>query len=201
MQVAIPRGGEDEARAFWGDLLGMEEIEKPPALAARGGCWFRLGTAEIHCGVEEPFTPARKAHPALEVDDLEGLVGTLRNAGLEVRPDDLFPGRERFYVDDPFGNRIEFLGPKRASTRPHPFTPGAWYRARRPFGVPSTGSSFAEGEVIRFVRPGSFSRRDEVRLYLFENTAGEVRELWWYDSDGPEFLSANLEPVWPPDTD
>jgi catechol 2,3-dioxygenase-like lactoylglutathione lyase family enzyme len=108
-QIAIPAGGEDAARGFWGDLLGMEEVEKPVTLAARGGCWFRLGSAEIHCGVEDPFTPARKAHPALVVDDLAALVDRLQREGVEVRPDDLFPGHARFYVDDPFGNRIEVM--------------------------------------------------------------------------------------------
>lgn len=116
VQVAIPPGGEDEARGFWAGLLGMAEIDKPPALAERGGCWFRLGAAEIHCGVEDPFTPARKAHPALEVSDVDEVAERLREAGHEVRADDLFPGRSRFYVDDPFGNRVEIMGS--ASPRP-----------------------------------------------------------------------------------
>jgi catechol 2,3-dioxygenase-like lactoylglutathione lyase family enzyme len=111
VQVAIPRGGEDEARRFYADLIGMEEIPKPTALAARGGCWFRLGAAEIHCGVEAPFSPALKAHPALEVEDLGTIAGRLHRAGVEIRHETMFPGRDRFYCSDPFGNRIEFLGP------------------------------------------------------------------------------------------
>jgi catechol 2,3-dioxygenase-like lactoylglutathione lyase family enzyme len=109
VQVAIPPGGEDEARAFYRDLLGMKEIPKPEALAVRGGCWFRLDTAEIHCGIEQGFRPARKAHPALEVEAFDVLMARLIDTGLEIRSDDLFPGLRRFYVNDPFGNRVEVL--------------------------------------------------------------------------------------------
>lgn len=116
VQVAIPPGGEDRARGFYADLLGMREIAKPPTLADRGGCWFRLGSAELHCGIEDGFAPARKAHPALEVEDLDWLQDRLRRAGYVTAPDTLFPGRDRFYVDDPFGNRVEILGPSAAGT-------------------------------------------------------------------------------------
>ncbi|MBY5162299.1 VOC family protein [Salsipaludibacter albus] len=109
VQLAIPPGGEDRARAFWGDLLGLDEVAKPAALAARGGCWFRGGEVELHLGVEEPFAPARKAHPGILVGDLDDLVGRLAGAGIGARSDDLFPGHRRVYVDDPFGNRLEFL--------------------------------------------------------------------------------------------
>jgi len=109
VQLAIPAGGEDEARAFWVDVLGFEQIAKPPALAKRGGGWFRSGEAEIHCGVEERFAPAHKAHPGLEVDDLGELSARLVDAGHDVEPDDLLPGFQRFYSSDPFGNRLEFL--------------------------------------------------------------------------------------------
>src|SRR5262249_4200576 len=80
-QVAMPRGAEDLARAFYVGLLGMAEDPKPPVLAARGGCWFRSGAAILHLGVEDPFAPARKAHPAFLVDDLDGLQATLTKAG------------------------------------------------------------------------------------------------------------------------
>lgn len=112
VQLAIPAGGEDRARAFWSDLLGLDEVAKPPALAARGGCWFRSGDLELHLGVEEPFAPARKAHPGIlvdDLDDLDDLVDRLAAAGVEARSDDLFPAHRRVYVDDPFGNRLEFL--------------------------------------------------------------------------------------------
>lgn len=109
VQVAIPPGGEERARDFWAGLLGMEELDKPSDLEARGGCWFRLGEAELHCGVDDPFTPARKAHPAIEVDDLAAMAQRLTSAGLDLVPDDLYPGRFRYYVDDPFGNRIEIV--------------------------------------------------------------------------------------------
>ena len=108
VQVAAPRGCEDEARAFYGALLGLEELPKPEQLRANGGCWFRAGGQELHVGVEEPFAPARKAHPGLVVSDLDGLAATLRAAGIEVAYDESIPGTRRFHAADPFGNRLEF---------------------------------------------------------------------------------------------
>jgi catechol 2,3-dioxygenase-like lactoylglutathione lyase family enzyme len=107
VQVAAPRGCEAEARAFYGGLLGLEELEKPAPLRARGGCWFRAGTHELHVGVEEPFAPARKAHPGFVVDDLVALAERLRAQGIDVTPDETIPGVGRAYVADPFGNRLE----------------------------------------------------------------------------------------------
>jgi catechol 2,3-dioxygenase-like lactoylglutathione lyase family enzyme len=111
VQLAIPQGGEADARPFFGDALGMTEVDKPPVLAARGGCWFRGDGIEIHLGVDDGFRPARKAHPALLVDGLDALAERLVAHGVEVRWDDDFPGHRRFYADDPFGNRLEFLEP------------------------------------------------------------------------------------------
>jgi catechol 2,3-dioxygenase-like lactoylglutathione lyase family enzyme len=108
VQVAAPPGCEDEARAFYGELLGLEELPKPEALAARGGCWFRAGGQELHVGVEDPFAPARKAHPGLVVADLDALAAALRACGIDVAYDDTIPGTNRFYAADPFGNRLEF---------------------------------------------------------------------------------------------
>ena len=109
VQLAMPPGREAEAEAFYAGLLGLERVPKPAPLASRGGCWFRRGELALHLGVEEDFRPARKAHPALVVRDLPGLVSALRSAGVEVRPDpDRAPG-EGAYVDDPFGNRIELV--------------------------------------------------------------------------------------------
>jgi catechol 2,3-dioxygenase-like lactoylglutathione lyase family enzyme len=108
VQVAAPAGGEAEARAFYGDLLGMEELPKPEALAARGGCWFAAGAQELHVGVEEPFAPARKAHPSFVVTDLAAVAARLTEAGIAVTYDALIPGLERFEAPDPFGNRLEF---------------------------------------------------------------------------------------------
>ena len=109
VQLAMPPGGEDAARGFYRDLLGMSEEAKPAELAARGGCWFRSGVLRVHLGVEADFRPARKAHPALRVDDFETLVWELREAGCAVREDGDFEGSARVYVDDPFGNRIELI--------------------------------------------------------------------------------------------
>jgi catechol 2,3-dioxygenase-like lactoylglutathione lyase family enzyme len=108
VQVAAPPGCEAEARAFYGELLGLEELPKPEPLAARGGCWFRAGAQELHVGVEDPFAPARKAHPGLVVADLDALASTLGAHGIDVAYDDTIPGTKRFYAADPFGNRLEF---------------------------------------------------------------------------------------------
>jgi catechol 2,3-dioxygenase-like lactoylglutathione lyase family enzyme len=107
VQVAAPEGSEGAARAFYGGLLGLTEIPKPAALAARGGCWFRAGEQELHVGVEEPFAPARKAHPGLVASELAALAERLRDAGHEVAFDESIPGAARFHVADPFGNRLE----------------------------------------------------------------------------------------------
>jgi catechol 2,3-dioxygenase-like lactoylglutathione lyase family enzyme len=111
VQVAMPAGREDDARAFYGDTLGLAEVPKPEHLHARGGCWFRSndGSVEIHLGVEEDFRPARKAHPAILVDGLDELRGGLVEAGYEVQDDTQLEGHERCYGFDPFGNRLEFL--------------------------------------------------------------------------------------------
>ena len=108
VQVAAPRGCEADARAFYGGLLGLTELPKPESLAARGGCWFRAGAQELHVGVEDPFAPARKAHPGLVVEDLADLARRLGEQGIEVTYDDTIPGTTRFYAADPFGNRLEF---------------------------------------------------------------------------------------------
>ncbi|AXT86587.1 glyoxalase [Aeromicrobium sp. A1-2] len=109
VQLAIPPGGEDECRAFWSGVLGLDEVEKPPVLAARGGCWFRGGGIEVHLGVEQDFVAARKAHPGILVRDLLDLADVLRSAGVQITEDGEFPGHDRFYAADPFGNRLEFL--------------------------------------------------------------------------------------------
>ena len=109
VQLAMPAGGEDAARAFYGGVLGLTEVAKPPGLAERGGAWFRGGDLEVHLGVEEPFAPARKAHPGILVADLDEVQRRLAAAGVEVRPDELLPGYRRVYADDCFGNRLEFL--------------------------------------------------------------------------------------------
>ena len=111
MQLAMPPGREDEARRFFADVLGMTEIAKPQALAARGGAWFRAGGVEFHLGVEEDFRPARKGHPGILVDDLDDVVRRLAAAGQQTTWDANFPGFRRIYATDPFGNRLEFLQP------------------------------------------------------------------------------------------
>ncbi|GAA1478147.1 VOC family protein [Nocardioides aestuarii] len=114
VQVAIPPGGEDDARRFWVEGLGMAEVAKPEALRARGGLWVRAGEAEVHLGVEDPFRPARKAHPALLLDDvtaLDAVAGRLAELGFEVDASqrETFPGHVRVHVFDGHGNRVELL--------------------------------------------------------------------------------------------
>lgn len=107
----MPAGREDDARRFYGDLLGFPELEKPDTLKPLGGVWFGTGTIDLHVGVEEPFTPAKKAHVAYQVDALDAVAASLREAGFMVKPDDRLPGYRRFYTEDPFGNRVEILTP------------------------------------------------------------------------------------------
>ena len=109
VQLAMPPGGEQAARAFYTAMLGLPERTKPPHLAARGGCWFEGPGVKVHLGVEADFRPALKAHPALLVDDLAVLVEQLEGTGIPVIADDPVDGRARCYASDPFGNRIELM--------------------------------------------------------------------------------------------
>jgi catechol 2,3-dioxygenase-like lactoylglutathione lyase family enzyme len=111
VQLPAMPGSEDEARAYYRDVLGMTEIPKPPVLAARGGVWFQAGGVQIHIGIEEAFHPPRKAHPALLVDGIRAYAEQIAARGAEVDWDDNLPGYRRFYSHDPFGNRLEFLEP------------------------------------------------------------------------------------------
>jgi catechol 2,3-dioxygenase-like lactoylglutathione lyase family enzyme len=108
VQLAMPTGGEGAARDFYGRLLGLPEVPKPPELRKRGGVWFESDVVKIHLGVDIDFRPARKAHPGLVVRELRTLVSNLRQAGFEVSEDESVKDCYRVYVHDPFGNRLEF---------------------------------------------------------------------------------------------
>jgi catechol 2,3-dioxygenase-like lactoylglutathione lyase family enzyme len=111
VQLAAPPGCEQEARRFFGGVLGLSEVAKPEPLAARGGAWFQCGGQQLHIGVEPDFAPARKAHPAFAVDGAErlrALAARLSGAGVEVIWDQELQGSDRFYASDPWGNRLEF---------------------------------------------------------------------------------------------
>lgn len=116
VQLAAPAGCEEAARQFYSELLGLIEVPKPATLAGRGGVWFSLDGSEsgqgLHIGVEQPFSAARKAHPALLVQNLDALAERLRAAGVTVQWDDGLPGYRRFYAFDPWGNRLELLTPE-----------------------------------------------------------------------------------------
>jgi len=109
VQLASPAGSEEVARSFYRDKLGFDETEKPESLKKNGGVWFQAGDVNIHIGIEEPFIPAKKAHPAIRVKNLEALKACLQKEEIDLHVDDRLPGAKRFYVADPFGNRIEFL--------------------------------------------------------------------------------------------
>jgi catechol 2,3-dioxygenase-like lactoylglutathione lyase family enzyme len=111
VQLAMPAGGENAARVFYSQTLGIPEVQKPPHLAKRGGCWFESDSVKIHLGVEQDFRPAKKAHPALIVSDLPALIERLSDNGYQVAEDQPLEGYNRRYVDDPFGNRIELMEP------------------------------------------------------------------------------------------
>ena len=113
VQVAAPSDCEKAARAFYGGMLGLRELDKPSLLAGRGGCWFQAGDQQLHVGVADPFSPATKAHPGFQLEsvaELEALAEQLEAAGTPVSWADEreIPGVRRFYASDPWGNRLEF---------------------------------------------------------------------------------------------
>jgi catechol 2,3-dioxygenase-like lactoylglutathione lyase family enzyme len=109
VQLAMPAGAEGRAAAFYEGILGIPRVPKPPELASRGGCWFERGALRVHLGVEEDFRPARKAHPALAVSGIAEMCARLDAAGHPTRHVEEVPGKPQWYVDDPFGNRIELV--------------------------------------------------------------------------------------------
>jgi catechol 2,3-dioxygenase-like lactoylglutathione lyase family enzyme len=110
VQLAMPVGEEAKARAFFVGVLGFSELPKPAQLAGRGGAWFAAGSVQLHLGVEADFRPARKAHPALLVDDLAALIAKAQSAGVEIDTSQPpLEGYKRAHIFDPFGNRIELM--------------------------------------------------------------------------------------------
>jgi catechol 2,3-dioxygenase-like lactoylglutathione lyase family enzyme len=120
VQLAAPAGCEAEARRFFGELLGLRELPKPGALAVRGGLWFQCGVQQLHIGIEKDFRPAKKAHPALRLADeasLERLKARLQAAGVTTKTDGEMDDAARFFAEDPWGNRLEFVA---HTSRPTP---------------------------------------------------------------------------------
>lgn len=109
VQLAAPKGSESTARKFYGEILGFTEVEKPVLLKKRGGVWFAFGSYQIHIGIEEPFAPAKKAHPAFQIENLNALKIHLSKSDVSFVVDSDLPGANRIYIHDPFGNRIEIL--------------------------------------------------------------------------------------------
>jgi catechol 2,3-dioxygenase-like lactoylglutathione lyase family enzyme len=112
VQLAAPPGSEDALRGYYAGVLGMTEVPKPPALAARGGCWFEAGAVRLHLGIEAGHRPSKKAHPGLRVTGIEAYAYRLEQRGAQVIWDEGLPGHRRFFSEDPVGNRLEFLEPK-----------------------------------------------------------------------------------------
>ncbi|WP_313893166.1 VOC family protein [Psychrobacillus sp.] len=109
VQLAAPKGSETIARNFFGEILGLQEVEKPEKLRRKGGVWFAFANYQIHIGIEEPFAPAKKAHPAFQIENLEALKIHLTKNEVRFTVDSDLPGANRIYIHDPFGNRIEIL--------------------------------------------------------------------------------------------
>jgi catechol 2,3-dioxygenase-like lactoylglutathione lyase family enzyme len=109
IQIAIPVGAEDRARAFYVDILGFVEVEKPAAMAKRNSIWFTAGSVSLHLGLEPHFHPAKRAHPALIVDTMDQILAACEHAGIVMKPDVSFNGYRRVHVFDPFGNRLELM--------------------------------------------------------------------------------------------
>jgi len=109
VQLAMPPGEEERARAFYSGVLGLTEVPKPADLAKRGGAWFELGAVKIHLGIEQDFRAAKKAHPALVVEGLAEIVARCEQLGFATKPDVAVDGYRRVHVEDPFGNRIELM--------------------------------------------------------------------------------------------
>jgi catechol 2,3-dioxygenase-like lactoylglutathione lyase family enzyme len=109
VQICIPFGAEGEARAFYTDLLGFTEIEKPDSLKANGGLWYQVGDIELHIGVENRDGYNSKSHPAFEVENIDEVRRYLEENGVPTKDEKPIPGVKRFSFRDPFHNRIEFL--------------------------------------------------------------------------------------------
>lgn len=183
----MPRAEEEQARRFYRDLLEMEEVDKPPVLAARGGAWFRHGDLELHLGVEDGFEPAKKAHPGIIVEDLDRLAERLADAEIEVRPDDAFPGHRRFYVDDCFGNRLEFLQPAPDDNAPVLETPRL---SLRPYVTSDIDAVFGYANDETFARfvptvPWPYTREDAAAFVHLATTADpKVNPMFGIEHDG-----------------
>jgi catechol 2,3-dioxygenase-like lactoylglutathione lyase family enzyme len=140
LQLAAPVGSEPAATAFYGKLLGLRQVPKPPHLAVRGGVWFQVGAQQLHVGVETGFQPAHKAHPAFHVEELEVLRQRLTEAGYPVTDGDPLAGYRRFYSVDPFGNRLEFIEPDAAGEKLDGGEPRA-VNSRAPRVPPPSGAA------------------------------------------------------------
>lgn len=109
VQIAIPVGSQDPARAFYGGILGFSEIQKPASMAERKSIWFVAGTVNLHLGIEADFHPAKRAHPAFIVEGLDEILAACEAASITVKPDVSFDGFRRVHLFDPFGNRLELM--------------------------------------------------------------------------------------------
>ena len=180
VQIAMAAGGEDAARGFYGGVLGMHEVPKPEPMRANGGAWFRSGGVELHLGAEPDFEPARKAHPALRVDDLDEVAERCEAAGFAPLWDERYPGVRRFYVADPFGNRIEILQLPAAEQAPRPDLTSRPFDLAAEHTIDVPPATVYEAWTERFDRwfaaPGAtWMRAEPGAPYFFEVHAGGQR--------------------------
>lgn len=113
VQITIPKGKDDEARAFYCGILALQEIDKPVTLQSRGGFWVQVGDREIHIGTEDGVDRTlTKAHIAYEVSDISEMEELLKKHGIRILDGVPTPGYKRFEFRDPFGNRVECIGKK-----------------------------------------------------------------------------------------
>jgi catechol 2,3-dioxygenase-like lactoylglutathione lyase family enzyme len=192
----MPAGDEAlaEARRFYGDLLGLREVAKPPALAARGGAWFAGDAIAVHLGVEEPFAPARKAHPAFLVEGLDAFTGRLEAASVPATRDDAIPSVRRAYVHDPFGNRLELIEAADAGFTDRP--------PERPAVPATTGARVPAGRrVVAFATCAEVADLDPDDLLMVDPLDGlgvDVEPATWDDPsvDWDRFDAVILRSTW-----
>ena len=195
VQLAMPRGRENEARAFYAGLLGIPEVPKPEELAGRGGVWFEGAAVRVHLGVDAEFRPARKAHPAFLVEGLARLADRLRASGVEVVEDGAMPGFERVYVSDPFGNRLELMERRQSTGRDRG---SVEMRSAVPtFPVPDVAAAARwYEEHLGFATAGAFPKQEPWVFASVQRGGAEIMLLSMPGYEKPDLRSRRPAGLW-----